>query len=312
MRLPFDDQLLLDLLAALDTAGHAFVPPTPATHARVVSRADCSRARDLAGVFGWSLPFDPRGLRHPALEAAWAAGLLEPAGEGLVKATVRSARVHGRLFLHSAYPTDAEDSVFLGPDTYRFSDFVLAEMARRSSPARIVDVGAGAGVGGVLAGLARPQARVTLCDVNAKALRLARVNAAFAGLEVEVVASDGLASVQGALDLVLANPPFIMDDGARTYRDGGALHGAALSLRWALEAADRLAVGGALLLYTGAAIVAGEDVFRRELSRGLEGRGLSLRYREVDPDIFGEELERPAYADVDRIAAVTAVVERPG
>jgi hypothetical protein len=35
-----------------------------------------------------------------------------------------------------------------------------------------------------------------------------------------------------------------------------------------------------------------------------------MRWRELDPDIFGEELGKPAYDDVERIAAIGAVVEK--
>ncbi len=38
--------------------------------------------------------------------------------------------------------------------------------------------------------------------------------------------------------------------------------------------------------------------------------GCMLEYRELDPDVFGEELEHPAYAAVDRIALIAAVFER--
>ncbi|MGE0403972.1 MAG: SAM-dependent methyltransferase, partial [Kofleriaceae bacterium] len=33
-----------------------------------------------------------------------------------------------------------------------------------------------------------------------------------------------------------------------------------------------------------------------------------LVYEEIDPDVFGEELDTPAYRDVDRIAAVGATI----
>ena len=38
--------------------------------------------------------------------------------------------------------------------------------------------------------------------------------------------------------------------------------------------------------------------------------GCTMAYREIDPDVFGEELERPAYRDVERIAAIGAVFRR--
>jgi hypothetical protein len=36
-----------------------------------------------------------------------------------------------------------------------------------------------------------------------------------------------------------------------------------------------------------------------------------MAYGELDPDVFGEELDTPAYACAERIAAVGLVVQRP-
>lgn len=63
---------------------------------------------------------------------------------------MRVSTVHGRLFLHSAFLTDSSDAVFLGPDTYRFADLIAAEIGR-APVNRLLDLGAGAGVGGILA-----------------------------------------------------------------------------------------------------------------------------------------------------------------
>ena len=95
-----------------------------------------------------------------------------------------------------------------------------------------------------------------------------------------------------------------MDEGSRSYRDGGAMNGAALALEWALAGARR----GDVLLYTGAAIVDGEDALRATLEAALPSLGRTLRYEELDPDVFGEELDAPAYQGVERIAAVGAVI----
>ena len=76
--------------------------------------------------------------------------------------------------------------------------------------------------------------------------------------------------------------------------------------------ADRLAGGGRLILYTGSAIIGGADPLREALASALAVRGCSLRYREIDPDVFGEELDGPAYAEVDRIALVAAIATRGG
>ncbi|HLL59815.1 MAG TPA: methyltransferase, partial [Allosphingosinicella sp.] len=152
--------------------------------------------------------------------------------------------------------------------------------------------------------------RLTLLDINAGALQIASVNARHSGLEVELVEGDSIADVSGLVDLAIANPPYIMDESDRAYRDGGGMHGAQMSLDWALAAAQRLEPGGRMLLYTGVAIVEGRDALREALERQLPPLGCSLRYREIDPDIFGEELEKPAYSDVERIAAVGAVIVR--
>lgn len=238
------------------------------------------------------------------------ADALESNGD-LCRSRVRVAAMGDRLFLHSAYPTDGRDAVFLGPDSYRFVAFVRRELAAGPPVRRLVDIGAGAGVGAIMAAAHLPDARLTLTDINPLALRFARINARHAGLEVETLSCPGLDGVEGAFDLAIANPPFILDGAGRLYRDGGGMHGAQLSLDWMLAAARRIAPGGRILLYTGSAIVEGEDRLRSGLQAGLAALGCALRYDELDPDIFGEQLDQPGYEEVERIAAVGAVIDRP-
>jgi hypothetical protein len=74
----------------------------------------------------------------------------------------------------------------------------------------------------------------------------------------------------------------------------------------------RLAPGGRFILYTGSAILdGGVDQFHEALKPAVEGAGYALRYRELDPDIFSANCAEAAYADVERIAAVGAVITRP-
>ena len=301
---------LRELLQALEAAGYAFVTITPASHERVVRRRAKAVAQDMRDVFGWSLPF-PRTLLPEALFAPLErADAVETCADGLLRATIRVSSHDDRLFVHSAFPTEAEDAVFFGPDSYRFVDFLRAELPRLGEVKRLVDLGAGAGVGAIMAGALLPGARLTLVDVNSVALRIARINADHARLDVELIAGSGIDAVHGAFDLVIANPPFIVDDKARAYRDGGDLFGGQVALDWARTAAARLAPGGAILLYTGAAIVEGRNLLCDALARDLPQHGCTFRCRELDPDIFGEELGNSAYADVERIAAVGIVIEK--
>jgi len=304
------DAALLALIVALHRHDYRFVTPTPATHARIVARPGRQQAHDLAGIFGWSLPFREAIVPPEILHLLHAADALEPVG-ALWRATLRVSSLHGQLLLHSAYPTEGADSVFFGPDSYRFADLIAAELAGCGDGATIVDIGAGAGAGAIVAGLLCPGARIIMTDVNRKALRFARINARAAGLDAETVESADLAAVAGPIDLALANPPYLMDDANRTYRDGGGALGAEVALDMAEQATDRLSPGGRLILYSGSAIVDGADGLRDRLARMSDAKGMTLRYRELDPDIFGEELDKPAYAQVDRIALVAAVLTRP-
>ena len=54
----------------------------------------------------------------------------------------------------------------------------------------------------------------------------------------------------------------------------------------------------------------GEDRLEAALRAMLPVHGCALRYEEIDPDIFGEQLDLPAYRTVERIAAVGAVISR--
>jgi hypothetical protein len=302
-------RLLGDVLRALGP--YAFVTPTPATHRRFLER-NRRPARDLRDVFGWNLPFAPELLPPSLLQALERAGLLAPAEDGLLRSKVRVATEGGLRFLHSAYPTDDPDSVFFGPDSYRFVRFLRAQLPKIGACGRLVDMGAGSGVGGIVAASLLPGAAIALLDVNPAALRFAAANAADAGVAVELVEGKGPGDVAGPVDLVIANPPYIMDEAERTYRHGGGMNGARLSLDWAVAAAARLSPGGKMLLYTGVSIVGGRDALREALEKALPPLGCTLAYEEIDPDIFGEELERPLYRDVERIVAVGAVIAKRG
>lgn len=303
------EEALLALLRALDADGYRFVTPTPATHARVVKRLDRRRAATLRDVFGWSLPFDLDLLPTDLVAMLEAAGALERTEQGL-KSRLRVSSLDDRLFLHSAYPTEAEDAVFFGPDSYRFARLIEDEAPRDLPEGAVVDIGAGSGVGGLTAARQLPGRRIVLTDVNPQALALARVNARHAGVVTETVETAGVDAVEGPVALALANPPYIADERGREYRDGGDMHGGRLSVEMARQAVRRLAPGGRLILYTGAAIVDGVDELERALRRSMDEAGVRLSYREIDPDVFGEELDRPAYRDVERIAVVAAVVTK--
>ena len=72
----------------------------------------------------------------------------------------------------------------------------------------ILDLGCGWGVIGISVAAAWPETRVTLADVNTRALELSRENARRNRVEVRCVESDGMSAFDGkTFDAVVTNPP---------------------------------------------------------------------------------------------------------
>jgi len=305
------DRALLNLGRGLKQRSYRFITPTPLTHERVYQRRAASQASDLRDVFGWSMPFDRDLVPDTFREDLQQADLVEPHG-ALWRSAVRWSSLDDLLFAHSAYPTTEPDAVFFGPDSYRFAQVIEAHLQQRFEPLkRAVDIGCGAGVGALVIGRARHDAQVLAVYINPRALRMTAVNAELAGLSnVSAYHSDVLASVEGEFDLIVANPPYMNDDRQRAYRHGGGALGEQLSVRIAGESLGRLALGGSLVLYTGVAIVAGEDPFLAAVKPLLGSDAFGWTYRELDPDVFGEELDKPGYERVERIAVVALTVTR--
>ena len=220
------DEALLELLRLLKAADYRFTAVSPATHARVLARP-CPRP-GLRDIFGWNRPFEEDDLDRPFLECLRESEMVDDQA-GKLRSRIRVARLGNILFVHSSFPTDDRNSVFFGPDTYRFVRAVRAHLEGEASQ-WIVDMGAGCGAGAIAAAALTPEARVSAVDVNPLALRFAAINAQAAGVEIETVEARQIP--EGA-DLVIANPPYIMDDARRAYRDGGGLYGGEVALHWA-------------------------------------------------------------------------------
>jgi release factor glutamine methyltransferase len=80
-----------------------------------------------------------------------------------------------------------------------------------SEPARVADVGTGSGAVAVALAVSAPALEVWATDASREAVELARENAARHGVSdrVHAVVGDLLGPVEGTLDLVVANLPYI-------------------------------------------------------------------------------------------------------
>jgi release factor glutamine methyltransferase len=154
----------------------------------------------------------------------------------------------------------------------------------------VVDVGTGTGAVALAVKRLRPDATVWATDVSEDAVRVARANASRHDLGVEVVRGDLFSplpgDLRGAVDLVVANPPYVTPDEYATLpaevraEPYEALVGSTDLLRRLVEEAPGwLAPAGWLVVEIGA-------------SRGEEVRRLMAgRFEDVEvlPDLAGRD-----------------------
>lgn len=304
-----EDAALIELVETLRRDGYHFTTVTPLTNARVNQRPGNVWAKNLADVFGWSRPFHKDLLPVSIFELMRAADILLATDDGGFRSKVRVSTHGTQIFVHSAYPTTDANAVFFGPDTVRFVQAIIRHLqSRNEPPQRVADVGCGAGPGGIVVSATAPSADVLMLDINSIALRYARLNAVINRVTAHASHSNILTGTRGNFDLIVSNPPYLIDPGKRSYRHGGGHLGEGLSLKILQESLPRLSRGGTLLLYTGSVVVLGRDGFAEACRDQLQATQYRWSYTEIDPDVFGEELEEPAYGAADRIAAVLLTV----
>jgi release factor glutamine methyltransferase len=102
------------------------------------------------------------------------------------------------------------------PSTESLVDAALARLG--DEPARVADVGTGAGVIAVTLALRAPQVEVWATDKCASAVRVASANAERLGAQVHLVHGDLLDGIPRDLDLIVANLPYLAP-GTPGYED---------------------------------------------------------------------------------------------
>jgi methylase of polypeptide subunit release factors len=307
-------QAVLRLAEYLKAESYQFVTITPASHERVMSRSTANAQVSARDIFGWNKPFKASLVDAQLLSLMHAADICTE-DNGLLKSKVRFSSLDNQLFMHSAYPTLDPEAIFFGPDSYRFARLLKKTMADFPTRQynRIVDIGTGSGVGGIVAAscLQHQYQELILTDINPKALEYAKINTEVASVtHVKFCISDLYSAIQAPVDLIISNPPYLVDSLQRAYRNGGGIHGSLLSTRIVLEGLPILADGGIMILYTASPIVDGQDTFLASIRESLLGKNIAYTYEELDPDVFGEELLKDAYKNVDRIAVVSLVLTK--
>ncbi|MDA1050260.1 MAG: peptide chain release factor N(5)-glutamine methyltransferase [Planctomycetota bacterium] len=136
------------------------------------------------------------------------------------------------------------------------------ELGVRKPALAIADVGTGSGVVAVCAAKNLPRAHITAIDVSSKALDVARANVEAHGVagRIELIESDLFSQVDDRqFDLIASNPPYVSESEMRELRPEvsgyephlalcGGSAGTEIIQRLVPAAAERLAIGGCLLL----------------------------------------------------------------
>ncbi|CAB1214589.1 methyltransferase [Acinetobacter bouvetii] len=308
-------QALLLLLNFLKQQDYQFTAITPLSHQRILARKSqlTNQKMTLQDIFGWNLAFAETDL-DPELFALLKENQLLRIQYGQYLSLVRVASLDHDLFIHSSFPTIEQDSVFFGPDTYRFTYHLQQFLAARShSFKRAVELCCGTSAAAIQLAKSVPNIKeIIVADLNPKALFYSQINANFAGLKyIAPIYSNLFDHLDGPFDLIFANPPYLIDADQRQYRHGGnQMDGCELSFRIIQEGIERLNPQGCLFLYTGVAIRPDSHPFLEQLEKLMVSKAnVSWTYEEIDPDVFGEELDQPAYQHIERIALVLVKVE---
>lgn len=310
------EQALLYLLNVLKQKNYQFTPITPLSHQRILARKNSAPPTEttLQDIFGWNIKFKKTDL-EPALFALLEENQLLQVYEDHYSSLVRVASLDQHLFIHSAFPTLEQDAVFFGPDTYRFVYHLKQYLASQSrSFKRAVELCCGTSAAAISIARHFPDyEELMVADLNPKALFYSQININVACMDqLRSVQSNLFSNLEGQFDLIFANPPYLIDPDQRQYRHGGnELDGNDLSFAIIKQGLLRLNPKGHLFLYTGVSITIYGNRFLASLENLMqEHKNIHWSYEEIDPDIFGEELEQPAYQHVERIALALITFER--
>jgi release factor glutamine methyltransferase len=139
------------------------------------------------------------------------------------------------------------------PQVYPPSDdsFLLAEHLSVGKGERVLDMGTGCGIQGIVA--SKQGGKVLACDISERAVECASYNARLNRVDMKVVRSDLFENIEGNFDLIAFNPPYLIsepsepEDELKKAWDGGR-DGREVMDRFISEVGDYLDEGGRVIL----------------------------------------------------------------
>jgi release factor glutamine methyltransferase len=187
------------------------------------------------------------------------------------------------------------------PETERLVELALEALRDIEAPV-LADVGCGSGCVALALAAERPDATVHAIDCSTDALTVARANGEALGAAVQWHVGDLLDPVEGPLDLVVSNPPYIpsatvanlmpeVTEYEPTLALDGGPDGLDVIRRLVAAAAARLRPGGKLLFEIGS-------------DQGTEAKAIVEGHPE-----FSAVVVHPDYAKLDRVVEATRVAK---
>lgn len=153
------------------------------------------------------------------------------------------------------------DTLIPRVETEELVEWILNDLKQYSN-LKVLDVGTGSGAIGLSLKSQIPTWQVTLSDISAEALAVARENAKNLKLNVQFIQSDLFKKIDEKYDVLVSNPPYISFDESK-YMDKSVLehepktalfaadHGLALYKRIAQECSQNLSENGKIYLEIG-------------------------------------------------------------
>lgn len=96
------------------------------------------------------------------------------------------------------------------PDTETLVEWALEQLPTETTQ-RVLDLGTGSGAVALALQHHRPQNQITAVDASADALAVAQANAHRLQLPVHFIHSDWMAAVLGRFEMIVSNPPYVVD-----------------------------------------------------------------------------------------------------
>lgn len=105
------------------------------------------------------------------------------------------------------------DSSNFSPNSIDVGTLAMLSAVEFLSDDKILDMGCGYGVVGILAAKLIGQENVTMCDISEKAVKQAKINAELNGVpDIDIKISDGFSEItDNDFTLILSNPPYHAD-----------------------------------------------------------------------------------------------------